>query len=183
MGCKVTMFEEGSETSDFFANIEGGKEGARGVDSSPSAGRLFLCSCGNTPGVFSVVEQKPQRAQDDLDTQGAAILHVGQKLFVWCGKGASDVLIKMTLAAGTEFIRRSTACLHRVVVQEGAEPALFTSAFHGWGRYIQLSLDLGREVPMLTDILAPLPARAPIAVRHPDTPFLWKPQVQKKHWM
>jgi hypothetical protein len=185
MGCKVTVFEEGTETADFFSNMEGGQDGVRAVDQSPGAGRLFLCSCTSTTNTFSVVEQKPQRAQDDLDTQGTAILHVGKNLFVWCGNRASDVLVKMTLAAGTEFIRRSTDCLKRVVVHEGAEPALFASAFHGWGRYIQWSLDLGRRVPMLKHILDPLPIRAPIGERHADTPFLWKPQVQKKqkHWM
>ena len=177
-GCAVKVIFDGKEPDDFYAHVEGSRT-ARAPGAGSTGARLFLGSCtGSASGgsVFTVSERKPQFAQDDLNDHGAAIVHAGSKVFVWRGKCSSDVVFKMTMAAAREYVRRQKRlgpCGACVLVHEGTEPAAFTSIFHGWGRYICSSLDLGREVPMLGHILDPLPPRKPIQHRHENSPFLF----------
>ena len=177
-GCAIKVVREGKESDSFYENLQGSRTG-RAAGTGPKGVRLFLGSSSGTPSgsaMFTIRECKPQFAQDDLNDHGAAIVHAGSKVYVWRGKCSSDIVFKMTAAAAAEYVRRQKRlgpCGAAVLVHEGAEPPAFASIFHGWGRYICTSLDLGRKVPLLKHILDPLPPRLPIQERHQDSPFLF----------
>jgi hypothetical protein len=172
--------KHGHSAAAFWTAIEGG-DGTLALaemdrPAAMRAARLFLCRA-SCVGGFEIKEKRPERCQDDLDDHQCAILVVEQtQVFVWVGSCASAVVQKMTAAAAKETaarIARSQQSGHvqLITVFEGSEPVGFTNAFHGWSRHIRRTLDLGREIEYVDDLLAPLPALPPLHQRHPNSPF------------
>mmetsp|Transcript_31254 Transcript_31254/g.93807 ORF Transcript_31254/g.93807 Transcript_31254/m.93807 type:complete len:1472 (-) Transcript_31254:63-4478(-) len=127
--------------------------------------RLFKCAFHDI--VFRVREKVPQVCQDDLEEDGVAIVTAAASpVWIWIGPLASDVLVRLAKAAANELARRCGLEQKVVTVLCGQEPVQFTRLFHGWARSILRSIELKRTIPMLKNVLDPLPAQPPLHRRY-----------------
>lgn len=136
--------------------------------------RVFECSCLSG---FSVREIIPQVIhQDSLDEHLAYVISSPGSVYLWIGHVAGEVLRRWSRGAAREYAKRAMTTLELkapefTLVEGGCEPFEFTRLFHGWGRSIQKTVDLARPIPLLRNILDPLPPRPVLYERHPEAPF------------
>jgi len=129
----VDQVKEGEEDDAFWSFLGGKGEYAsvRELQEAPREPRLFQCS--DASGGFRV-EEIFDFAQDDLDINDVFLLDVFAELYVWVGSGANESEKKESVSTAQKYLEGSgrSADTSIVVVKQGGEPPMFTSAFLGW---------------------------------------------------
>ncbi|RLN78456.1 hypothetical protein BBJ28_00016844, partial [Nothophytophthora sp. Chile5] len=72
--------------------------------------------------------------KDVLKTEDVFVVDVGDEVFVWVGKGASDVERKNSTTVAVNYLKKEGRPAHTPVtrVVEGGEPPVFTALFKAW---------------------------------------------------
>ncbi|KAJ3212800.1 hypothetical protein HDU82_006432, partial [Entophlyctis luteolus] len=148
----LRVVAENLEPFDFWRMFAEGKKAhfsalrqcrVSGLDDSP---RMFICSCED--GYFRVKELAVC-AQKYLITSCCTIIDIGRysPIFLWKGRNASDVVIRMSRRAAEVFLRHcadgreiwngklsdGAVVVNGVVAMcEGEEGGEMRSVFHGW---------------------------------------------------
>eukprot|EP01134_Creolimax_fragrantissima_P005628 CFRG5628T1 len=95
--------------------------------------RLFRCS--NRTGVFTVTELSQDFCQDDLDHNDCFLVDSRSRVYIWVGKGTSDVVQKLALKSAETFVKDQGDGYPRDgvdMVFAGKETMHFKTFFHGW---------------------------------------------------
>jgi len=129
----VDQVKEGEEDDAFWSFLGGKGEyaSAKELQEAPRDPRLFQCS--DATGGFRV-EEIFDFAQDDLDINDVFLLDVFAELYVWVGSGANESEKKESVKTAQKYLETSqrSADTSILVVKQGGEPPMFTSAFLGW---------------------------------------------------
>ena len=147
----VQRVEQGREPKNFFWRTLNVTDPATAYDANVgdiSRTRFFHCHAES--GEFVVLERSHHYCQDLLNDEGMSIVYAANRVFVWVGPFASDVVQKLTLAAAAEFAERQTGssgAMERVL--KGREPFEFCVAFQGWQHHLNLARDLARPLDFL----------------------------------
>lgn len=88
-------------------------------------------------GYFTITEKCADFCQEDLPDDDVMLLDSGAHVFVWVGRRASDVELKLALRSAqlyVQYCRLAQADLPRTlkVIRRGHESPLFTRCFHAW---------------------------------------------------
>uniref|UniRef100_A0A8C4QBH9 Villin 1 n=1 Tax=Eptatretus burgeri TaxID=7764 RepID=A0A8C4QBH9_EPTBU len=138
-GDKQTV-AEGKEPLDFWAAL-GGKapyaDGKSFQEEKPKMEpRLFECS--TQTGRFFVTEVT-DFTQDDLDEDDVMLLDTWDEIFVWIGKGASEVEKKDSVITAEEYLHthpsKRDVNTPIIIVKQEFEPPTFTGWFLAWDSF------------------------------------------------
>lgn len=148
---ELQTLAEGEEEDDFWTSL-GGKgeyQTSRDVDRPLLYPRLFHCTI--SPAGCLRVNEVSHFSQEDLNEDDVMVLDSGDEVYVWVGRGSDDQEKEKAFAMAENYIKtdpteRSLDTTVIVRVNQGEEPASFTSIFPAWNP------DLWEELPSYEDV-------------------------------
>ncbi|XP_071551648.1 gelsolin, cytoplasmic isoform X2 [Panulirus ornatus] len=154
-GRELKVMPEGEEDDDFWASL-GGKgdyKTCRDLDKPLLYPRLFHCTI--SPAGCLRVSEVSNFFQEDLNEDDVMVLDSGDEVYVWVGQGSDDQEKEKAFAMAENYIKTdptertldSTVILR---INQGEEPAAFTSIFPAWNP------DMWQELPNYDDLKAQL---------------------------
>lgn len=134
---ELQTLAEGEEEDDFWTSL-GGKgeyQTSRDVDRPLLYPRLFHCTI--SPAGCLRVNEVSHFSQEDLNEDDVMVLDSGDEVYVWVGRGSDDQEKEKAFAMAENYIKtdpteRSLDTTVIVRVNQGEEPASFTSIFPAW---------------------------------------------------
>jgi len=137
-GMKVTTFEEGNETPEFWKILGGKGKYINDPDLQGDVTEPRMFQCSNASGVFEITELE-YITQDDLDASDIFMLDCHFKCYVWVGPESNEFERKMAFESAIKYVERAMVLNEKrprvcpiLVVDAGFEPPGFTCWFHGW---------------------------------------------------
>lgn len=141
----ITHVKEESEPAEFWEalGVKGGNISAprkeiymhvaKSDTSQRYQPRLFLCSTGS--GRFEV-EEESSFSQENLVTEGAAILDIFDVIYVWLGKRSPHNIRKTAMELAIEYVKQApykhASSTPVQVVEPFSEPVCFKASFRAW---------------------------------------------------
>eukprot|EP00298_Acanthocystis_sp_HF-20_P005546 c15680_g1_i1.p1 GENE.c15680_g1_i1~~c15680_g1_i1.p1 ORF type:complete len:835 (-),score=375.35 c15680_g1_i1:37-2541(-) len=140
---KVVVFDQGSETDDFWSALGGKGAVAEGdarsdnqADEAASHRKLLRLSASNgSVATETVAEGTFKKAV--LDTNHVFIVDAGNPIMVWVGKNASAAEKKESMILAQNFINQEKRPKHTKITKviEGGETPLFREQFVDWTEF------------------------------------------------
>ncbi|XP_068226728.1 gelsolin, cytoplasmic isoform X2 [Palaemon carinicauda] len=133
----VQVIAEGEEDDGFWSGL-GGKgdyQTARDLDRPLLYPRLFHCTI--SPAGCLRVHEVSNFSQEDLNEDDVMVLDSGDEVYIWVGQGSDDQEKEKAFTMAENYIRtdpteRTLSSTVLVRVNQGEEPAAFTSIFPAW---------------------------------------------------
>jgi len=132
-GVKITSMNEGDNNDDFF-NLLGGKGNLKVKDESKEVVHekvLLRVSDTNGPLQINEVGRGPNVKRSLLDTNDVFILDLGYEVYLWIGKGSSNVEKQRSLGVCHEYVKKQNKDIRIPIlaVKEGRETDGFEKSF------------------------------------------------------
>ncbi|XP_042220528.1 gelsolin, cytoplasmic isoform X3 [Homarus americanus] len=136
-GRDMVTVAEGEEDDDFWGGL-GGKgdyQTARDLDRPLLYPRLFHCTI--SPAGCLRVNEMSDFAQEDLNEDDVMVLDSGDEVYVWVGQGSDDQEKEKAFTMAENYIKtdpteRTLDATVILRINQGEEPAAFTSIFPAW---------------------------------------------------
>nr|XP_027221280.1 gelsolin, cytoplasmic-like [Penaeus vannamei] len=136
-GRDVQEMAEGSEDDGFWSALGGQADyqKARDLDKPLLYPRLFHCTI--SPAGCLRVNEVANFGQEDLNEDDVMVLDSGDEVYVWIGRGSDDQEKEKAFEMAETYIKtdpteRTLASTVLLRVNQGEEPAAFTSIFPAW---------------------------------------------------
>ncbi|XP_063598696.1 LOW QUALITY PROTEIN: gelsolin, cytoplasmic-like [Penaeus indicus] len=154
-GRDVQEMAEGSEDDGFWSALGGQADyqKARDLDKPLLYPRLFHCTI--SPAGCLRVNEVSNFGQEDLNEDDVMVLDSGDEVYVWIGRGSDDQEKEKAFEMAETYIKtdpteRTLASTVLLRVNQGEEPAAFTSIFPAWNS------DMWEEMVSYDDMKAQL---------------------------
>lgn len=140
----ITFLEEEPKSAGFWTALGGYVEVTRTGEPDENFERMVkktttILRLSDSSSDLTVTDVTPSSGvltKDLLKTEDVFIVDVGDAIFVWVGKGASDGERKNAITTATKYLQKTSRSLHTSTtrVVESGEPPVFTALFSAWSQ-------------------------------------------------
>ncbi|KAF1327086.1 Villin-like protein, partial [Globisporangium splendens] len=149
----ITFIEEDPQNAAFWSTLGGYIDVTRVGESDEEHERmakksttvLRISDSGSDLSVENVTPSNGVLTKDILKTEDVFVVDLGDVVYVWVGKGASDAERKNAITIATKYLQKHSRSLHTPITRviEQGEPPVFQALFKGWTK--PAVLDFSRQ--------------------------------------